>query len=101
MTAAQGAFLHITEQVKTSALQVFFDLFHAGRLTVGGREIRLERPVLPEIVRVDDHLELRFPSPIKVQTPGPDSRISVVKVWRNRIEFSVWPWANVVVECEP
>jgi hypothetical protein len=49
-------------------------------------------------VRRDDHVEWRFAEPVRVSTPGPDSSVSVVRQYRDRIEFDVWPWASVVVE---
>jgi hypothetical protein len=92
------AFLRITEQVNSPVNALLFDLFHGGRLEVGGRVIRLEALVLPVGVRDKDHIVWRFPEPVRVSTPGPDSRISVVKQYRDRIEFSVRPWADVRIE---
>ena len=39
-----------------------------------------------------------FPEPVKVSTPGPDSRLSEIRQYKDRIEFDVWPWASVVIE---
>jgi hypothetical protein len=65
---------------------------------VAGRSIKLQNPALPEPVRRGDHVEWRFAEPIRVSTPGPDSRISVVRQYRDRVEFSVRPWADVRIE---
>jgi hypothetical protein len=39
-----------------------------------------------------------FPEPVKVSTPGPDSRLSEIRQYKDRIEFSVWPFADVTIE---
>ncbi len=57
----------------------------------------LANPALPEIVRSGDHVRYIFREPIKVSTPGPDSRVTEVKQFRDRLEFEVWPWASVVL----
>ncbi len=67
-------------------------------MSFSGRTIRLNQPAVPTAVRRDDHVEWRFSEPVRVSTPGPDSRISSVRQYRDRIEFSVWPWADVKVE---
>ena len=94
------AFLRITERVKSPVNALLFDLFHGGRLEVGGRVIRLERLVLPVGVRDTDHIVWRFPEAVKVSVPGPDSWITTVKQYRDRLEFSVRPWADVRIEFE-
>jgi hypothetical protein len=52
----------------------------------------------PQWKIVGDYIEWTFAEPVRVSTPGPDSRISVVKQYRDRIEFSVRPWADVRIE---
>jgi hypothetical protein len=79
---------------------MLFDLFHGGRLEVGGQTIRLEALVLPAGVRRDDHIEWTFPEPVKVETPGPNSRLSAVRQYRDRVEFTVHPWAVVRIDFE-
>ena len=88
----------ITERVRSPVNAILFDLFHGGQVTVSGRSIRLARPVLPVPVRKSDHIEWQFREPVKVSTPGPDSQISVVKQYKDRIELTVWPWANIRIE---
>ena len=92
------AFLRITERVTTPVPAILFDLLHGGKVTIGGRVIRLEDPVLPAVVREADHLRWVFSKPVRVSTPGPDSSVTEIKQYRDRIEFSVWPWANIRIE---
>jgi hypothetical protein len=75
-----------------------FDLLHGGSLSLGGRDIRLEALVLPVGVRDKDHIVWRFPEAVRVSVPGPDSWITTVKQYRDAIEFSVRPWADVRIE---
>ena len=84
--------------MQSSANRILFDLFHGGEVSFSGRTIRLSNPVLPVAVRKGDRIDWTFPEPVRVSTPGPDSRISVVRQYRDRIEFDVWPWASVRVE---
>ena len=65
---------------------------------MGGRELRLDNPVLPVAVRETDHIRWVFPTPIKVATPGPDSSVKEIKQYRDRITVEIWPWAEVVIE---
>ena len=65
---------------------------------MGGREIRLDNPAVPVAVRKSDHVEWRFAEPVRVSTPGPDSRVSVVRQYRDRIEFDVGIWASIRIE---
>ena len=90
----------ITERVRSPVNALLFDLFHGGEVSFGGKVIRLHKPVVPVAVRRDDRIDWTFPEPVKVSTPGPDSSISVVRQYRDRIEFDVGPWASVVVEFE-
>jgi len=59
--------------------------------------MRLENPALPVAVRKSDHVEWRFAEPVRVSTPGPDSKVTTVRQYRDRIEFEVGIWASVVV----
>lgn len=88
----------ITERVQSPVNALLFDLFHGGAVSFGGRVIRLHKPVVPVAVRHADRIDWTFPEPVKVSTPGPDSKIGVVRQYRDRVEFSVWPWADVTVE---
>ena len=96
------ALLRIHQQIHTAANATIFDLFHVGTVTVSGVDIRLDRlSVLPVPVRKTDHISWQLQTPIRVSTPGPDSRITEIRQYRDRIEFSVWPWAEVVLEFVP
>ncbi len=93
------ALLRIHQQIHTAANATIFDLFHAGTVTVSGVDIQLDRlSVLPVPVRKPDHISWQLQTPIRVSTPGPDSRITEIRQYRDKIEFSVWPWAEVVLE---
>ena len=87
----------ITEQVQSPVNAVLFDLMHQGQVSLGGREIRLDRLALPVPVKRADHVEWRFAEPVRVSTPGPDSKVTTVRQYRDRIEFEVGIWASVVV----
>lgn len=87
----------ITERVQSPVNAVLFDLFHQGQVSLGGREIRLDRPALPIPVKRADHIEWQFAEPVRVSTPGPDSKVSIIRQYRNRIEFNVGIWASVIV----
>ncbi len=91
------ALLQITQKVKSPVNALLFDLFHGGRLSIGGREVYLDQPALPVPVKQSDHIRWTFPESIKVSTPGPDSRISMILQYRDKLIFEVWPWAQVVV----
>ena len=65
---------------------------------MGGQTIYLDSPALPVPVKRADHIEWTFPEPIKVETPGPNSRLSAVRQYRDRIEFTVHPWAVVRID---
>jgi len=69
-------------------------------VSLGGREIRLAKPVVPTAVIDGDCLVWTFPEPVKVSTPGPDSRLREVRQYRDYISFDVWPWASVRIEFE-
>jgi hypothetical protein len=90
----------ITERVQSPVNALLFDLFHSGSVSLGGRSIRLDNPALPVAVRKDDHVLWVFPEPVKVSTPGPDARLREVRQYRDRIEFSVRPWADVRIDFE-
>ena len=86
------------QQIQSPVPGLLFDLFHGGSVSIGGRELRLDRPAVPVPVVESDHIRWVFPDPVKVSTPGPDSSLSEIRQYRDRIEFDVWPWASVVIE---
>ena len=90
--------LKITQVMKSSANAMIFDLFHAGKVDVGGREIRLGSCALPAPVVQDNYIAWVFPQAVKVATPGPDSSVSEIRQYRDRIEFRVGLWADVRIE---
>ena len=92
------SWIKITERVQSSIPGLLFDLWHGGSLVVGGRELRIDSLVLPVGVREADHIVWTFPEPVRVQTPGPDGKLSSIKQYRDRLEFSVFPWAAVRIE---
>lgn len=92
------SWIKITERVQSSIPGLLFDLLHGGRVSLGGREIRIESLVLPVARREDDYILWEFLEPVRVATPGPDSKISIIKQYRDRIEFSVFPWAFIRIE---
>lgn len=92
------AISRVTLEVKRTVPDLLFDLFHTGRLAFGGHEVYLARPVLPEIVREADHIRWVFREPISVETPGPNSKLREVRQYRDRIEFQLWPWAEVTIK---
>ena len=87
-----------TDKVQSAVPGLLFDLFHQGRVSLGGRELRLDNPVLPVPIRESDHIRWLFPSPVKVSTPGPDSSLREIKQYRDRIEATIWPWATIEIE---
>ena len=94
------SWLKVTHKVSSPVNSMLYDLFHGGRLVVSGHEIYIAHPVLPVAVREADHLCWTFPEDVTVETPGPNSKISSVKQYRNRIEFSIYPWAFVTIVFE-
>ena len=92
------AWIKITERVQSSVPAFLYDLLHSGVATIGGRELRIESLVLPVGVRESDHIRWEFPEAVRVQTPGPDGKLSSIKQYRDRLEFSVFPWAAVRIE---
>lgn len=95
------ALLRIHRRIDSAVNATIFDLFHAGTITVSGLDIRLDRlAVLPVPVRKSDYISWHLQTPLRVSTPGPDSSISEIRQYRDRIEFSIWPWADVVLEFE-
>lgn len=92
------ALLRITQEVKSSVPGMLFDLFHSGKLSVGGRTLYLDQPALPVPVKKVDHIVWTFPESIKVSTPGPDSRVSMILQFRDKLIFEVWPWAQVTIK---
>jgi len=49
-------------------------------------------------VREADHIRWVFPEPVKISTPGPDSSLREIRQYRDRIEATIWPWMEVVIE---
>jgi hypothetical protein len=92
--------LKITQVVKSSANAIIFDLFHAGKVEVGGRVVRLSSCALPAPIMQGDYIVWVFPQRVKVATPGPDSSVSEIRQYRDRIEFRVGMWADVRIEFE-
>ena len=90
----------VEQTIQSPVNAVLYDLFFNGSVEVGGRQIYLERPSLPKPIRESDHIRWVFRSPIKVSTPGPDSSIHEIKQYRDRIEISIWPWADVRIQVE-
>lgn len=94
------ALLRITERHPAPANALIWELFHSGRLNIGGREIRLGVQELP-VPRVQGEAVVwKFSKPVKVATPGPDANLNEISQYRDRIEFTVWPWADVVIKTE-
>ena len=91
------AWITITERVQTSLPQLLFDLLFAGKLTVGGREVRIDSLVLPVVTREADHLLWSFHEPLRVSTVGPDSRINEIKQYRDKITIAIFPWCFYTV----
>ena len=56
------------------------------------------KPAFPVGVRRADHVEWKFSEPLRVAMPGPDSSLSNVRQYKDRIEFEIWPWASVRIE---
>ena len=92
--------LRINRIVRSDVPAMVFDLFHAGRLEIGGQVLYLHEPALPVPVRRSDHIEWVFNAPVKVETPGPNSSLSSVRQYRDRIELEVWPWAQITLRVE-
>ena len=67
---------------------------------MGGQTIYLDSPALPVPVRIGDCIEWTFQEPVRVETPGPNSRLSKVRQYRDRVEFTVHPWAVVRIDFE-
>ena len=93
--------LRINRVIQSDVPTLLFDLFHTGKVSLGGQVLWLNEPVLPVPVRRSDHIEWQFPKPIKVETPGPNSQISVVKQYRDTILLEVWPWATITIRVQP
>jgi hypothetical protein len=91
-------FFRYRDKVQSSIPGLLFDLFHGGKVSLGGRELRLENPGLPVAVLESDHIRWVFPAPVKVSTPGPDSSVREIKQYRDKIVAEVWPWATIEIE---
>lgn len=90
------SFLKIQQSVPFAAGNaILFDLFHGGKCSVAGHEIYLDTPCLPVPTKKADYIQWRFESPVKVSTPGPDSTLSDIRQYRDRIECDLWPWASI------
>lgn len=93
------ALLRITQEIKSPVNALLFDLFHGGRLSIGGREVYLDQPALPVPVKEVDYIRWVFqPSSISVETPGPNSKISQILQYRDKVVFEIWPWAQVTIK---
>jgi hypothetical protein len=92
--------LRINRVIQSDIPVLLFDLFHTGKVSVGGQVLWLNEPALPVPVKRSDHIEWQFSKPVKVETPGPNSQISVVRQYRDRIEFEVWPWAQITLRVQ-
>jgi len=44
-----------------------------------------------------DHVRWVFDEPVKIETPGINSRLREVRQYRDRIEFSIGIWASVTI----
>ena len=86
--------------MQSSANALLFDLITGRAAEVGGQEIRLFPGHIPQPSVQDDCVVWRFDKPVRVSTPGPDAKVSEVRQYRDRVEFSVWPWADVRIEFE-
>jgi hypothetical protein len=62
--------------------------------------VYLDRPSLPTPTRQADHVRWTFAEPLKVETPGPNSRIREVRQFRDHIELTVYPWADLYLRFE-
>jgi hypothetical protein len=60
--------------------------------------VYLDRPALPEPVRERDHVRWVFREPVRVDTPGPDARLTEIRQYRDRIEFTIWPFMDVTIK---
>ena len=60
----------------------------------------LAKAAFPEPIREADRIRWVFREPIGVETPGPNSQLREVLQYRDRVELTIWPWANVVVRFE-
>ena len=81
-----------------AANQMLFDLFHEGRCTIKGHVILLSNPCLPKFTKLQDCLLWVFEHPITADTPGPNSDVSDIRQYRDRVEMTLWPWAHVRID---
>lgn len=92
------SFLRIRKTIKTPVNNLVYDLIRGEPVDIGGQSIRLGSAKLPVPEVMVDHIRWTFPEPIRVSTPGPDSRVTEIRQYRDKIEFSVAPWVDVVIE---
>ena len=95
---SRGPSFRYRQRIQSPVPGLLFDLFHGGSVSIAGRELRLDRPAVPVPVVESDHIRWVFPEPVKVSTPGPDSSLSEIRQYRDKICFEIWPWASVVIE---
>ena len=82
----------------SSANALIWELFHAGKLTVGGREFRLGNRELPTPRVAGDAVVWSFSKSPKVDMIGPDPGIVEIRQYKDRIEFTVPGWAHITIE---
>lgn len=80
------------------ANRLVFDLFHGGRCTIKGHVLFLSEPLLPKPTKLQDCILWTFDRPVSVSTPGPDSDISDIRQYRDRLELTLWPWAHIRID---
>jgi len=89
--------LKINERRYLPQNAMLWKLFHSGKLTIDGREVRLGSRKLPTPTVRGDAVIWTFGEPVKVDTPGPDSSVTEIRQYRDRIEITVWPWADITI----
>lgn len=92
--------LNITIRKPNAGNAILWELFHTGKTTIDGREIRLGTRELPTPRIQGAAVVWEFDKAVKVATPGPDANLNEIRQYKDRIELSVWPWANVTIETE-
>lgn len=92
------SFLKVRKRINSPVNALLYDLLREKQIDIGGQVISMGSTSFPQPTANVDHILWRFPEPVRVSTPGPDSRLSEIRQYRDRIEFEVWPWASVVIE---
>ncbi len=93
------ALLRITKTIPWSVPDQLFQLFHAGRLSIGGVDLFCDRTVPMDVVRESDHVRYVIGG-LKAETPGPNQSISEIRQYKDRIEIKVPFWAEVTLRPE-